>query len=82
MFVTRKTEFSASHLCRLPSLSEAENYELFGEEANPNGHGHNYVVEVTIEGDADPVSGMVETAPIAELSSVNPRTPFARCNSL
>jgi 6-pyruvoyltetrahydropterin/6-carboxytetrahydropterin synthase len=40
-------------------LSDAENYELFGAEANPNGHGHNYVLEVTLEGDPDPVSGMV-----------------------
>ncbi len=59
MLLTRKAEFSASHFCRVPSLSEVENRELFGEEANPNGHGHNYVVEVTIEGEPDPVTGMV-----------------------
>lgn len=59
MFVTRKAEFSASHVCRLDSLADGENYRLFGEEANPNGHGHNYVVEVTVEGDPDPVTGMV-----------------------
>ena len=59
MFVTRKAEFSASHICRIPGLSDFENRELFGEEANPNGHGHNYVLEVTIEGDPDPVTGMV-----------------------
>lgn len=59
MFVTRKAEFSASHVCRIPSLSDAQNLELFGAEANPNGHGHNYIVEVTLEGDPDPVSGMV-----------------------
>ena len=59
MFVTRKAEFSASHICRVSSLSDAENYELFGEGANPNGHGHNYIVEVTVEGDPDPVTGMV-----------------------
>ena len=59
MFVTRKAEFSASHVCRISSLSDAENRELFGAEANPNGHGHNYVLEVTLEGDPDPVSGMV-----------------------
>lgn len=59
MFVTRKAEFSASHLCRLESLSDAENAQLFGPEANPNGHGHNYILEVTLEGDPDPVSGMV-----------------------
>ena len=59
MFVTRKAEFSASHLCRIESLSDAKNAQLFGPEANPNGHGHNYILEVTLEGDPDPVSGMV-----------------------
>jgi|SRR5579875_1117319 len=59
MFVTRKAEFSASHVCRIPGLSDAENQELFGAEANPNGHGHNYVLEVTVEGEPDAVSGMV-----------------------
>ena len=59
MFVTRKADFSASHVCRVPGLSDDENRQLFGPEANPNGHGHNYVLEVTLEGDPDPVSGMV-----------------------
>lgn len=59
MFITRKAEFSASHRCSLPGLSETENHRLFGSEANPNGHGHNYVLEVTLEGEADPVTGMV-----------------------
>lgn len=59
MFVTRKAEFSASHVCRLASLGDDENRELFGEDAHPNGHGHNFIVEVTVEGDPDPVTGMV-----------------------
>lgn len=59
MFVTRRAEFSASHVCRLDSLSEAENRDIFGPAANPHGHGHNYVVEVTLEGDPDPITGMV-----------------------
>ncbi len=59
VFLTRKAEFSASHVCRIASLSDAQNREIFGEGANPNGHGHNYVVEVTIEGDPDPVTGMI-----------------------
>ncbi len=59
MFVTRKAEFSASHVCRIPTLSEAQNRELYGGAANPNGHGHNYLLEVTVEGDPDPVTGMV-----------------------
>jgi 6-pyruvoyltetrahydropterin/6-carboxytetrahydropterin synthase len=59
MFITRKSEFSASHVCRLPALSEDENRRLFGPGANANGHGHNYVVEVTVEGEPDPVTGMI-----------------------
>ena len=59
MFVTRRAEFSASHVCRIDTLSDAANREIFGEAANRNGHGHNYVVEVTVEGDPDPVTGMV-----------------------
>lgn len=59
MFVTRKVEFSASHICRLPQLSESENIRLFGPEASPNGHGHNYVLEVTVEGEPDRITGMV-----------------------
>lgn len=59
MLITRRVEFSASHVCRNPELSEEENRALYGEAANPNGHGHNYVVEVTLDGTPDPVTGMV-----------------------
>jgi 6-pyruvoyltetrahydropterin/6-carboxytetrahydropterin synthase len=59
MLITKRVEFSASHVCRNPALSDRENQEVFGAAANPNGHGHNYVVEVTVEGEPDPVTGMV-----------------------
>ena len=59
MLITRKVEFSASHVCRNPELSEEENRRLYGLSANPHGHGHNYVVEVTVEGAPDRVTGMV-----------------------
>jgi len=59
MLITKRVEFSASHVCRNPALSDRENEELFGAAANPLGHGHNYVIEVTMEGEPDPVSGMV-----------------------
>ena len=59
MFITRKAEFSASHVCRVDSLSEAENFHIYGPESHAAGHGHNYVLEVTLEGDPDPVTGMV-----------------------
>ena len=59
VLLTRKAEFSASHVCADPSLSAKENAARYGANANPNGHGHNYVIEVTVEGETDPVTGMV-----------------------
>ena len=59
MLITRKVEFSASHVCRNPKFSDEKNREIFGLAANPNGHGHNYVVEVSLEGTPDPRTGMV-----------------------
>ena len=59
MLITRRVEFSASHICRQPDLSAEENTRIYGEAANPHGHGHNYVVEVSLEGTPDPVTGMV-----------------------
>jgi 6-pyruvoyltetrahydropterin/6-carboxytetrahydropterin synthase len=59
MLITRRAEFSASHVCAQSSLTAEQNIELYGAAANPSGHGHNYILEVTLEGDPDPVSGMV-----------------------
>jgi 6-pyruvoyltetrahydropterin/6-carboxytetrahydropterin synthase len=59
MFVTRRVDFSASHVCRQPALSEEENRAIYGAAANPNGHGHNFILEVTLDGEPDPVTGMV-----------------------
>ena len=59
MWITRRVEFSASHSCYNAALSEAENDALYGADANPHGHGHNYRLEVTLEGEPHPVTGMV-----------------------
>jgi 6-pyruvoyltetrahydropterin/6-carboxytetrahydropterin synthase len=59
MLITRKAEFSASHFCRAAALSDGENFALFGEEAHPAGHGHNFVLEVSLEGEPDPITGMI-----------------------
>jgi 6-pyruvoyltetrahydropterin/6-carboxytetrahydropterin synthase len=59
MVITRKVEFSASHICRNPQFTEEENRRVFGPGANPHGHGHNYVVEVSLAGEPDPITGMV-----------------------
>jgi len=59
MLITRRVEFSASHVCANPALSAEENRALYGAAANPHGHGHNYALEVTLEGAPDTVTGMV-----------------------
>ena len=59
VYLTRKAEFSASHYYHNPAFSPEENQRVFGKCNNPNGHGHNYTLEVTVEGAVDPVSGFV-----------------------
>lgn len=59
VLLTRRIEFSASHLYHNPDFSPEENRRVFGKCNNPHGHGHNYALEVTIEGQPDPVTGMV-----------------------
>jgi len=59
VYLTRKAEFSASHYYHNPKLSDEENRRLFGKAANPNGHGHNYTLEITVKGSVNPTSGFV-----------------------
>jgi 6-pyruvoyltetrahydropterin/6-carboxytetrahydropterin synthase len=77
MLITRKVEFSASHVCRNPQLSDDVNRELFGMAANPHGHGHNFVVEVSLRGDPDPVTGMVlDLKELKEILNEQVVTPY------
>jgi 6-pyruvoyltetrahydropterin/6-carboxytetrahydropterin synthase len=57
--ITRREEFSASHRLHNPALSDEENRRLYGICNNPNGHGHNYEVEVTVRGEVPARTGMV-----------------------
>jgi len=59
VYLTRKAEFSASHLYHNPDFSPEENQRIFGKCNNPNGHGHNYVLEVTVKGEVDTTTGFV-----------------------
>ncbi len=59
VYLTRKAEFSSSHLYHNPSFSAEENKRIFGKCNNPNGHGHNYVLEVTVKGEVDATTGFV-----------------------
>ena len=57
--LTVKTHFSAAHRLALPSLSYEENQEIYGKCARPNGHGHNYHLEVSVAGEIDARTGML-----------------------
>jgi 6-pyruvoyltetrahydropterin/6-carboxytetrahydropterin synthase len=57
--LTRRYMFSASHRLHSPELSEAENQRTYGKCNNPHGHGHNYMLEVTVSGPVDDATGMV-----------------------
>lgn len=59
IYLTRRATFSASHRLWSPELTEEENYAIYDKCALPNGHGHNYTLEVTVRGIPDPHTGMV-----------------------
>jgi len=59
ILLTRKADFSAAHFYWNDAWTEAENERVFGKCSNRQGHGHNYTLEVTVQGDVDPVSGFV-----------------------
>jgi 6-pyruvoyltetrahydropterin/6-carboxytetrahydropterin synthase len=59
VYVTRRATFSASHRLFNPDLSDSENEAIFDKCSNKNGHGHNYVLEVTVVGEPNPKTGYV-----------------------
>jgi 6-pyruvoyltetrahydropterin/6-carboxytetrahydropterin synthase len=63
----RRYCFSASHRLHTAHLTEEENCRVFGKCNNPYGHGHNYVVEVSVSGKVDPATGMI--ANLADLDA-------------
>ena len=56
---TRRVHFSAAHRLYRPDWSDERNAEVFGDCSNPNWHGHNYELDVTVEGRVDPETGFV-----------------------
>ena len=57
--VTRRLRFNAAHRVHNPALTDEENIALFGKCNNPNWHGHNYVLEVSVTGEVDERTGYV-----------------------
>ena len=59
IYLTRREHFCASHVLSNPKFSATENFEIYGKCASPNGHGHNYELEVTVAGTPNPDTGMI-----------------------
>ena len=79
--VTRRYEFAASHRLHATELSEEENRRLYGKCNNPYGHGHNYVVEVSVRGPLDGATGRaVDIAVLDELVQREVVRPFDHRN--
>jgi len=57
--VTRRMHFNAAHRVHNPALSDEENRRLFGKCNNPNWHGHNYILDVSVLGPVDERTGYV-----------------------
>jgi 6-pyruvoyltetrahydropterin/6-carboxytetrahydropterin synthase len=57
--VTRRLHFSAAHRLHAAGLSEEENTRVYGLCNSPNFHGHNYELDITVEGEVDPATGYV-----------------------
>ena len=55
--VTRRVHFNAAHRLHNPALSDEENRRIYGPCNHPNWHGHNYELDITVEGEPDPVTG-------------------------
>src|SRR4051812_17917406 len=68
IYITRKETFSAAHKLSREEWSQDKNLEIFGKCANPNWHGHNYSLLVTVKGEVDPETGFV--ANLSEISQI------------
>ncbi len=68
VLLSQRFEFSAAHRLYNPAFTEAQNWETFGKCNNPNGHGHNYELEVAVAGMPDPITGTV--IPVAQLQEI------------
>jgi 6-pyruvoyltetrahydropterin/6-carboxytetrahydropterin synthase len=58
-YLSRRYGISASHRLHSDAFSDEENSSIYGKCNNPHGHGHNYVIEVTVSGQVDKITGMV-----------------------
>ncbi|MBP8793804.1 MAG: 6-carboxytetrahydropterin synthase [Lutibacter sp.] len=70
--ITRKEHFNAAHRLHNPNWSDVKNQEIFGKCNNPNYHGHNYELEVTVIGFVDKETGyVIDTKQLSDLIKDN-----------
>lgn len=68
IFITRKEQFNAAHRMFRPEWDDKTNFEIFGKCSNPNWHGHNYTLFVTVKGHLNPQTGFLVN--LKDLSAV------------
>jgi len=68
IYITRRERFSAAHILKREEWSVEKNFEVFGKCSNPNWHGHNYVLHVTVKGEPKKETGFV--ANLSEISKI------------
>jgi len=59
IYITRREHFNAAHRLFRPDFTDEKNLEVFGKCSNPNWHGHNYTLFVTVRGEVDPATGFL-----------------------
>lgn len=79
--IIRRAHFNAAHRLSLPEWSQEKNSQVFGQCANPNYHGHNYVLEVKVTGQIDPKTGMVmDLKDLKDIIDIEVIEPFDHTN--
>ena len=78
VFITRQVHFNSAHRLHNPTKSQAWNRAQYGMCTNPHWHGHNYVLEVTLKGEPDPVTGYL--IDLGELKKILNRAVVDKCD--
>ncbi len=78
VYITRKAHFNAAHRLHNPNKSDEWNQQMFGKCNNPNWHGHNYILEVTVAGEPDPDTGYV--ADLGDLKHIIQERVLDKCD--
>jgi len=78
VYATRRVHFNAAHRLHNPDKTDAWNQRVFGKCNNPNWHGHNYVLEITVAGEPHPDTGYV--IDLAELRQIIEDRVVSKCD--